>query len=120
MIVKTINGDAKPERGGKAVLSAASKVHSGIVNVPCVQPATPVWKRPGDLCPARHYMSRHAQRPAVPERKCRTEQVAERIHATSTVEDVGSKRVTKSEFGSNAPALISSNANVHSVQRDAT
>ena len=120
MGVQTIDGDAKAERGGKAVLSAASKVQGGIVNVACIQPATRVWKGPGDPCPAGHYMSRRAQRVAIPERKRRTEQVAEHIRATSTVEDVRSKRVTKIQFSSNTSALIRGNANVRSGQGDST
>jgi len=95
MIVQTIDGDAKPERGGKAVLSAASKVQRGIVNVACTQPATPVWNGSGNPCPAGQYMSIRTHRVTIPERKRRTEQVAEHIHAMSTFEDVRSKRVAK-------------------------
>jgi hypothetical protein len=95
MIVETIDGDAKPERRGKAVLGAASKVQGGIMNVAYIQPATPAWEGCGNPCPAGQYMSIRAQRFAFPERKRGTEQVAEHIHAMSTFEDVRSKRVTK-------------------------
>jgi len=95
MIMQTIDGDAKPERGGKAVLSAASKVQGGIVNVAGTQPATPIWERSGNPCPAGQYMSICAQRFAAPERKRRAEQVAKHIHTPPTFEAVRSKRVTK-------------------------
>ena|SRR6267378_2306643 len=95
MSVQTIDADAKPERGGKAVLGAATKIQGGIVNVAYTQPATPVWKGSGNPCTTGQYMSIRAQRVAIPERKRRTEQVAEHIHAMSTFEDVRSKRVTK-------------------------
>src|SRR6266478_2966238 len=101
MSVQAIDGDAKPERAGKAVLSAATKIQSGIVNVASSQPATRDWKGSGNPCPASQDMNRRAQRVAIPERKRRTEQVAEHIRATSTVEDVRSKRVTKIQFSSN-------------------
>src|SRR6266404_7702131 len=120
MSVQTIDGDAKAERGGKAILSAASEVQGGIVNVACTQPAVQVWRRSGNPSPAGHYVSRRAQHLPIPEGKRRTEQVAEHVRATSTVEDVRSKRVTKIQFSSNTSALIRGNANVRSGQGDST
>src|SRR6266403_101715 len=120
MSVQTIDADAKPERRGKAVLGAATKVQGGIVNVAGTQPATPVWKGYGEPCPAGQYMSIRTQRVAIPERKRRTEHIAEHTHALSTVEDVRCKSVAKIQFSSHAPAAISGNANVHSGQGDVT
>jgi len=73
MIVQTINGDAKPERGGKAVLCAAAKRPGRIVNVAHTQPAARVWKGSGYPSPAGQYMSGGTQRVAIPDRKHRTE-----------------------------------------------
>ena len=120
MSVQAIDGDAKPERAGKAVLSAATKIQSGIVNVACSQPATRDWKGSGNPCPASQDMNRRAHRVAAPERKRRTEQVAEHIGGMSTIEDVRSMRVTEIQFSPNALGAVSGKADIYSRQRDAT
>ena len=73
MSMQTINGDAKPERRGKAVLCAAAKRPGRIVNVAHTQPAARVWNGSGYLGPAGQYMSVGTQRLAIPDRKHRTE-----------------------------------------------
>jgi len=73
MSMQTIDGDAKPERRGKAVLCAAAKGPCRIVNVAHTQPAARVWKGSGYPCPAGQYMSVGTQRVAIPNRKHRTE-----------------------------------------------
>ena len=60
MSVQTIDADAKSERGGKPVLSAATKVQGRILNVASTQPVTPVWEGSGNSCPAAQYISRSA------------------------------------------------------------
>jgi hypothetical protein len=120
MSVQAIDGDAKPERRGKAVLGAATKVQGGVVNLAYIQTATRALKCSGNPCPAGQYMSRRAQRVAAPDRKRRTEQVAEHTSAMSTVGHTRSARVTKVQFSRNATAAISDNANVRSGQSGAT
>jgi len=117
--VHRIDGDAKPERRGNGVFSAATKFPGGVMNMACAEPARSVLKRPGNPCPAQEYVGVRAERLASPKRNCGAHQVAEHVCAVPSVRDVRSGCVTEIQFGSNAFAAVRGKVNVESTQGDA-